>query len=228
VFDKFKHKYRIKDEFVPSVTRIIDSIIPKPFLIPWAAKMGAEWWLSHYGENADMYNGICNAHKVRSEAALETGSIVHDYIEKIIKWSLNGESSAPKKPEGEAAINSINAFGEWIKANEVKWISSEEKIYSRTHQYAGTVDAVAEINDEFCVIDFKTSAQIYKEYYLQIAAYKHAIEEIYGRDVECCWILRFDKESGKFQAKEIREDYFPVFEMGLNFQKAYSTMRKRK
>tara|TARA_R110002020_G_scaffold174059_8_gene365098 strand:+ start:566 stop:1306 length:741 start_codon:yes stop_codon:yes gene_type:complete len=232
VFDKFKHRYRIKDEFVPSVTRIIDSIIPKPHLIPWAAKMGADWWLENSSDDIEMqeilYDGIKNAHKIKSQTALKTGSMVHDYIEKVIKWSLNGASSEPIKPEHDAALNSINAFGEWVKSNEVKWISSEEKIYSRTHNYAGTVDAIAEINDEFCVIDFKTSAQIYKEYYLQIAAYKHAIEEVYGRDVECCWILRFDKESGKFQAKEIREDYFPVFEMGLNFQKAYSTMRKRK
>ena len=228
VFDRFKHRYRIKDEFVPSVTRIIDSIIPKPQLMPWAAKMGAEWWKDHYGEDADMYEGIKNAYKVKSQAALKTGSVVHKYIERVVKWSLNGKSSAPSKPEDEAALNSIKAFGEWVMANDVTWISSEEKIYSRTLNYAGTVDAIAEINDEFCVIDFKTSAQIYKEYYLQIAAYKHAVEEIYGRDVECCWILRFDKETGKFQAKEIREDYFPVFEAGLEFQKAYSTMRKRK
>ena len=238
VFDKFKHRYRIKDEFVPSVTRIIDSIIPKPQLMPWAAKMGAEWFYEnclaydsfHDNDEAieEMMEGIKGAYKVKSQAALKTGSVVHKYIERVVKWSLNGKSSAPGKPEDEAALNSIKAFGEWVMANDVTWISSEERIYSRIYNYAGTVDAIAEINEEFCVIDFKTSAQIYKEYYLQIAAYKQAVEEIYGRDVDCCWILRFDKETGKFQAKEIREDYFPVFEMGLKFQQAYSTMRKRK
>jgi len=229
VFDKFKHRYRIKDEFVPSVTRIIDSVIPKPHLVQWAAKMGADWWLDNYdNESRYVHEGIANAYKIKSETALKIGSMVHDYIENVIKWSLNSKKSEPIKPDNDAALNSIEAFGKWVKANEVKWISSEEKIYSRTHHYAGTVDAIAEVNEEFCVIDFKTSAQIYKEYYLQIAAYKKAVEEIYGREVECCWILRFDKESGKFQAKEIREDYFPVFEMGLNFQKAYSTMRKKK
>ena len=103
-------------------------------------------------------------------------------------------------PTDEKAANSINAFREWIKQNEVEWLAAEQRVYSRTHNYAGTVDAVARVNGEFAVIDFKTSAKIYEEYYLQVAAYSKCVEDIYGEPVDGAYILRFDKESGKFDA----------------------------
>ena len=60
---------------------------------------------------------------------------------------------------------------------------------------------MAEVNGELTVIDFKTSAKIYKQYHLQVAAYAQAITEMYGKDVEKGLILRLDKDSGKFQTK---------------------------
>jgi len=112
-----------------------------------------------------------------------------------------GDGEAPELPEDEAALNCIEAFREWTKDNEVKWLSIEQKVCSLKHGYAGTVDAVAEVNGEFTVIDFKTSAKIYKQYHLQVAAYAQAITEMYGRDVEKGLILRLDKDSGEYQTK---------------------------
>ena len=58
------------------------------------------------------------------------------------------------------------------------------------------------IDGEFSVIDFKTSNRIYDEYYLQIAAYGYCMEDIYGEKIEAGYILRFDKESGRFEASK--------------------------
>ena len=144
-------------------------------------------------------NGIKRAYKKRSVGAINVGRAVHEWCEQAILWKL-GNAEVPSMPSDEQAANAINAFRDWIKQNEVEWLAAEQRVYSRTHNYAGTVDAVARVNGEFTVIDFKTSTRIYEEYYLQVAAYSKCVEDIYGEPVDAAYILRFDKDSGKFDA----------------------------
>ena len=233
VFDENDHKYKVGDDIIPSVTKIIDNIVPV-YLTKWAANEGAAWfkrnaqrgWNLNDEEDVEkIVKGIANAHIVISKTALNIGRVVHGYIEEVIEWSLGELSDMPEMPEDEAAVNSIQAFGKWVRENDVEWVATEERIYSKKYKYAGTVDAVAMIDDKFSVIDFKTSKQIYKSYKLQVYAYKQAIEEMYGEEVESCWILRFDKATGKFQAKEIKENYLPAFIKGLEFFSEYKRRR---
>ena len=233
VFDEKDHKYKVADDIIPSVTKVIDNIVPV-YLTKWAANEGAAWfkrnaqrgWNLNDEEDVEkIVQGIANAHIVISRTALDIGKVVHGYIEEAIEWSLGELSDMPEMPENEAAVNSIQAFGEWVRENDVEWVATEERIYSKKYKYAGTVDAVAMIDDKFSVIDFKTSKQIYKSYKLQVYAYKQAIEEMYGKEVESCWILRFDKTTGKFQAKEIKENYLPAFIKGLDFFREYKRRR---
>ena len=233
VFDEKDHKYKVGDDIIPSVTKIIDNIVPV-YLTKWAANEGAAWfkrnaqrgWNLNDEEDVEsIVKGIANAHIVISKTALDIGKVVHQYIEEVIEWSVGELATMPEMPEDESAVNSIQAFGKWVKENEVEWIATEERLYSKKYKYAGTVDAVAMIDDRFSVIDFKTSKQIYKSYKLQVYAYKQAIEEMYGKKVESCWILRFDKTTGKFQAKEIKDDYLPAFLKGLDFYSEYKRRR---
>jgi ATP-dependent exoDNAse (exonuclease V) beta subunit len=170
--------------------------------------MGAEWFESNcepftQGERSvkEMIDGIKKAYKHKSSGAIALGKVVHEWCEQAILWKL-GEAEPPAVPEDELASNSINAFREWVKMNDVEWIAAEKRVYSRKHNYAGTADAVARVNGEFSVIDFKTSNRIYDEYYLQIAAYGYCMEDIYGEKIEAGYILRFDKESGRFEASK--------------------------
>jgi hypothetical protein len=233
VFDEKDHKYKVGEDIIPSVTKIIDNIVPV-YLTKWAANEGAAWfkrnaqrgWNLNDEEDVEkIVKGIANAHIVISKTALDIGKVVHGYIEEVIEWSLGELNEMPEMPEDEAAVNSIQAFGKWVRENDVEWVATEERIYSKKYKYAGTVDAVAMIDDKFSVIDFKTSKQIYKSYKLQVYAYKQAIEEMYGEEVESCWILRFDKATGKFQAKEIKENYLPAFIKGLDFFSEYKRRR---
>ena len=204
-FNEAKHQYSHNGEFVPAVTSVLSTTIAKQqFLMPWAVKIGAEWFKDNSEAFSqaeisieDMVNGIKRAYKKKSAGAIDLGRQVHEWCEQAILWKL-GNAEVPSMPTDEKAANSINAFREWIKQNEVEWLAAEQRVYSRTHKYAGTVDAVARVNGEFVVIDFKTSAKIYEEYYLQVAAYSKCVEDIYGEPVDGAYILRFDKESGKF------------------------------
>jgi len=218
-FNEAKHQYSHEGEFVPAVTSVLSTTIAKQqFLMPWAVKMGSQWFEDmvrpatqqsvkehHYTFKDNMTAeeiaaGIKKAYRQKSAGAIDLGRRVHEWCEQAILWKL-GKAEVPSMPEEEPAVNAINAFRDWVKSNEVEWLAAEQRVYSRKHNYAGTVDAVAHVNGEFSVIDFKTSTRIYEEYYLQVAAYSKCVEDIYGDPVDKAYILRFDKESGKFDAE---------------------------
>lgn len=228
-FNPKKHYYTVDGKYAPSVTTILDSIA-KPALIPWAAGEGAKYFQANVkpftaGEiSVDaMAKGIRGAYKKRSGAALVIGQQVHEWAEGAILWKL-GRGEAPPMPESEEAKSSIGAFREWVKTNDIEWVSSEEKVFHPHRWYAGTVDAVARVNGDFSVIDFKTSAAIYSPYHLQCAAYAKCVELIYGEEVEKAYILRFDKKTGDFEAQassEIEEN----FRAFLGFLEGYRRLK---
>jgi len=224
-FNEKKHYYTVEGEYAPSVTTILDSIA-KPALIPWAANEGAKFFISHIHDNMkveDMAKGIRSAYRTSSGSALNIGMEVHKWCEEAILWKL-GKGEAPLTPERTESKNAINAFREWTKVNDVEWLTVEEKVYHRGHKYAGTVDATAVINGEYCVIDFKTSGAIYSAYHLQCAAYAKAIEDMRGKEVDKAYVLRFDKKTGEFEAGSSVEiqDNFIAF---LGFLEGYSRLR---
>jgi len=224
-FNEKKHYYTVEGEYAPSVTTILDSIA-KPALIPWAANEGAKFFMSHAHEDMkaeDMAKGIRGAYRTSSGQALNIGMEVHKWCEEAILWKL-GKGEAPLPLERTESKNAINAFREWTKANDVEWLTVEEKVYHRGHKFAGTVDATAIVNDEYCVIDFKTSGAIYSAYHLQCAAYAKAIEDMRGKEVDKAYVLRFDKKTGEFEAGSSVEimDNFIAF---LGFLEGYSRLR---
>lgn len=224
-FNEKKHYYTVEGEYAPSVTTILDSIA-KPALIPWAANEGAKFFISHAHEDMkaeDMAKGIRGAYRTSSGQALNIGMEVHKWCEEAILWKL-GKGEAPLPLERTESKNAINAFREWTKANDVEWLTVEEKVYHRGHKFAGTVDATAIVNDDYCVIDFKTSGAIYSAYHLQCAAYAKAIEDMRGKEVDKAYVLRFDKKTGEFEAGSSVEimDNFIAF---LGFLEGYSRLR---
>ena len=115
----------------------------------------------------------------------------------------------------ERAIQAVKAALRWMKAHSVVWLKTEEKVYSRKYDFAGTTDGLAYVDscsdpacctEEFkhslCLIDFKTSNQLKDEYCLQTAAYQQALHEETGTIIDNRWLLRLGKneeEAGKFE-----------------------------
>jgi len=109
----------------------------------------------------------------------------------------------------------------WMQAHKVRWTDTERKIYSREHNYAGTLDAIAYVSscddraccpeafeDRLCLIDFKTSNALRTDYCLQVAAYQQAIVEELGTPIKSRIILRLGKDSGEFQPWFLPENTF--------------------
>ena len=89
------------------------------------------------------------------------------------------------------------------------------------------MDAIATINGEYAVIDWKTSKRIYPEYHLQVAAYAKAVEDIEGKPVDATYILRCDKKTGKFQSvrSEDIEENFLAFRCALHLHRKMKELR---
>ncbi len=224
-FDSKLHSYKVGEEIIPSATKILD-VISKPALVPWALKVGVNWLEKNffYDEDASskktsvyksrmglehLLKGIKSAYRSKSHDALNIGTITHEWVEAAINWKLEG-GEIPVMPRQEEAVNAIHAFQDWVGENVVEWKSSEERVFNRKHRYAGTVDARAIINGEYCVIDWKTSKRVYPEYHLQVAAYAKAVEDMHGIPIDATYILRCDKATGKFEAvrsTEIEENF---------------------
>ena len=227
-----KHTYMVKGEQVPAVTRIVDAVSPKS-LTEWAAKAGADWWRETYLAEEfikimDMYEGIRNAHRDISREAQNIGSDVHKWIELWIKFKIHGGSAVADYPY--KVRTPMENFHKWVESREVEWIDSEKKVYSKFWNYAGTIDALAKINGELYVIDFKTSAKIYKEYYLQVYGYAQAIHEMVNDESNKHYpkgmIVRLDKNEDKFQ--EVAFECEPrVFHNALSIKEFQSKRIKK-
>jgi len=217
-YDDKKHAYMVGDEPVISVTKIVDAVFPKN-LTEWAAKAGADWWWDTYlakefvkiivMDGKVCYNGIRNAHKDISREAKNIGTDVHKWIELWIKFKIHGGSSVADYPY--EVKTPMENFHKWVGSRDIEWISTEQKIYSKLYNFAGTVDAIAKVDGKVCVIDFKTSAKIYKEYYMQVSAYYGALAEM-GMEPDYGMIVRFDKKENVYQESVFdASSYYPYF-----------------
>lgn len=167
-----KYQNPVTQEKVPSVTTIIQAGIPKPFLVPWAAKMAAEhatanWYRLSKLPEAERITEIKGAHKAYAEHAADIGNIVHKLIEC---WST-GEPYPQYPTEVEGFVD---RFIEFMTMHRPEFIESEVTVWSREHGYAGTADFIAKIDHVVVLGDVKTGRALYPEVGLQLSALAHA------------------------------------------------------
>ncbi len=160
--------YTINGVWYPRVTKIVE-IKAKPALYRF------------YGEAETFADG----ERIKRNSAVQ-GTLIHNTVEKI----LVGES-----PEIDPAIlPAIQAFKQFLNQTKIQVIPEfvERRIINHQEGYAGTIDALAIIDNKLGILDLKTSQAIYRDYNLQTAAYfgalKPQIPELSTR-----WILRIDQ-----------------------------------
>jgi hypothetical protein len=229
-FDRAKHAYFEGGERLDSVTGIL-GVLAKPALVPWAVgqtcahiagKLGAVTKLDELQIRRILAEARL-AHIAERDAAADIGTIVHLFAEQ---WIRGFDPALPADPE---ARNGANAFLSWVKNNRVEWIYSERPIFSRRYRYAGTMDLEAIIEGRRSIGDFKTSSGIFAEMRFQTAAYEMARREEEGIDYGPRWILRFDTETGIFEAKPLPvEDLDKDFAAFLGAQTARRRLRELK
>jgi hypothetical protein len=165
----------VTNDKVPGVTSIL-SMLPKPFLQHWAAKMVAEFAVDNFGAySALIMNGQRQAAIDLLKAAprryttgrADIGTEVHDAFDRLSKGETLGRVTADAEPY-------LKHFDQFVKDFQPTFLMTEETIFSDKHRYAGTFDWIAEIGGEVVVGDWKTTKATYAEVGLQLAAYRYA------------------------------------------------------
>lgn len=118
-------------------------------------------------------------HRVIKDEAATIGKAMHEWCEYFIKHKLKREGFevAPVMPADPQIALGINSFLEWYMAHDVQFVNSERVVYSRKHQYVGTMDFEAVIDGKLTGGDFKSSNGLYNSVLAQVSAYQEAAEE---------------------------------------------------
>lgn len=114
------------------------------------------------------------AHRRKKEGAADSGTMAHAWVEKFIDWKM-GKSEEPELPTLPEVRPAVDAWLKWYAgAGDVQFTLSEQKIYSRKHQYAGTLDFACIINGVPTMGDLKTSNYFDPKMFMQVSAYQYA------------------------------------------------------
>ena len=118
------------------------------------------------------------------------GSVVHSLIEDFLNKKEILPQSDPK------VTNCWNLFLGWQNDAGYVPIEIEKKLYSKKHNYVGTLDLIVkDKSGKLVLIDIKTSNFISFGYVLQANAYQKAYEEETGKKISKAFCLRLDKRS---------------------------------
>jgi len=170
-----------------SVTTIL-GVLDKPGLIYWAAGLTADaaiaiakslpQRLEEDGREA-VWKWLRDARFRRTRGkrtATELGSLVHAACEE---YAITGQRP-PVEPD---VAPFVDRFEEWCDRWQPSYEAAEVTVYSPTHGFAGTLDAIATIGGMRLLLDYKTTDKPdepdkrpgpYPEAALQLAAYRHA------------------------------------------------------
>lgn len=157
----------LTNEKAPSVTTIMKEGIAKPFLTKAATglsgKYAAENWDElHQMPSWERVEMIRYASDREWQKARDIGTAVHEAAEAWAK----GEPHAYSKEISPYMTSFVN----FIMEKRPVFLHSEITTWSRKHGYAGTADAICEINGKTYLIDYKTGKRVHPEVAMQLSA----------------------------------------------------------
>lgn len=192
---------------VYSVTTLLGEADDKPWMAPWRVKMVVEYAVEKVEEWVHMARGDVGS-KERAKRLLKgeqwgtsssiskhkagIGTVAHAAADRYaagdpMDWQEVGNALTKENVPGEfhsTAFGYVKAAYKFLDEVRPEIIHREATVYSREHEYAGTLDMQARlrIGDSklLAVVDYKSSASIYDDVALQLVAYSRA--DFVGRD----------------------------------------------
>lgn len=207
ILDDRYYYSEIKEQYYASVTTVLDAY-PKGF--------GFTNWLKQVGFNADI---------IVAKAG-EEGSLVHDLIQQYLEgrelyWYVDGV------PKYDMHIwKMLLKFVEFWEVYKPEIQHIEKVLISDNLQIGGRLDLICRFNNENWLIDYKTSNALYRNYELQLAAYRQMCSDV-NIVINRCAVLWLkaatrgpDKTGKKIQGrgwqliepKGTQEDDFKIFQ----------------
>ena len=187
-----RRHYEIGTDKLPSVTTILSqtqSEEKKNSLASWQARMGKQ-----------------NADRIRDISAMR-GTVMHTYLEGYINNKPHLDLTAIGQEAGKMA-NIVVESG--LGDLEEVWGSEVTLYYPGL--YAGQTDVVGIYNGRESIIDFKQTnkpkqREWIEDYFVQLAAYAMAHNQVYDTKIQSGIILMCSKD-GFFQKFEVSDQEF--------------------
>ncbi|GAB2572583.1 hypothetical protein GCM10027168_01750 [Streptomyces capparidis] len=183
----------------PGVTSVV-SMLPKPFLNFWYARMTAELAVDSLPFVAQMaerdrqgaIDYLKGAARRYTKTRADVGSDAHDLFERMIRGAdrlterdARGEFVTRVHPDLEPYRE---RFADFLAAVNPELVRAEDVAWSDQHDYAGSFDAVLRVwlddhgkatpdrsgTPHLLIADWKTSKDTYPDVALQMSAYAHA------------------------------------------------------
>lgn len=212
-------KYLLKDGTqVTGVTTIIGRFKESGGLLQWAFQQGKA---AERGEINSLYDK-------RDEAA-SIGTAAHAAVEAYIKGKDPDQAirhllpiTDQEKLESayQSAWQAFQSYLNWTQQTRLKIVEQETPLVSEKYRYGGTLDAIGEIDGKLVMLDWKTSARIYQDYLIQLAAYNQLWVENTGKVLHGFHLCKFSKDYGDF-SHHYFSDLNDAWEQFLLFRKAY-------
>jgi ATP-dependent exoDNAse (exonuclease V) beta subunit len=214
-FDPIEHIYMVNDEQIYSASSISKQKTNANVLINWAIKKTSDYYLKNLQagqayteiELENMYKESKQASKKEMTEAGSIGTHVHNHIENYI----HGKDI----PEifDERISNAFNEFKKWYdQQDDLELVNTEQVCFSKKHKFVGTYDALFKRNNEYVIFDWKTSNNIYDNFYIQVGGlYALALEEQLDIKIPTGVIVNCSRQGKlKIAEFEINQDLFDV------------------
>jgi hypothetical protein len=225
-YNDARHRYEVdipsenvRKRYVPSATGIKGKLDKSAALTGWGVNTTLAFietcWLPGLKyTKQQIQRATRKAKRARFDAsadATEIGSAAHEWFEDYIGFCIDGveieiidehDNGQPREagvlymPQDPAVRSAVQAFINWVTSHEIEWLWTEKRVYSRKHNFAGTADVAFRLDGKLYLGDFKTSKRIYKDYFLQLAAYAKALEEMGHEKFYGLWTIRVPKDGG--------------------------------
>lgn len=203
-FNEKRHFYTLNGNRLYGITSVL-GVIAKPSLYQWYADLAAakaftfmansdrvseiaEEVAKHdkintqvaksIGEKFPEFDQARKAATSSRDSAAKSGISIHGIIEDLVKKAIletSGyiEASTHEEPQVQEFLN-------WANGNQIQFLMSEQRLYSKTLWLAGTMDLLFKMGGEVYVGDIKTTGGIYdRTPFMQEAGYEIMLNERY-------------------------------------------------
>src|SRR3569832_1808442 len=162
-FDARKHAYFLnedgKERPLQGVTTK-KTVISIPALVGWAARMACE----HIEGNSELRKcEMCEnddhdywhvhpktleeartAHAKKRDSAADSGTDLHAMVESYVNLCIAEFDGKPIQPLVPLESKALQPFIEWAQKENIRFIASEQRLFSSELSIAGTCDVIAE------------------------------------------------------------------------------------
>jgi len=233
-FNKEKHEYTYHHPESNDVLQVFKSVsgFADNFKEPFNSRKVAE----NLSESNPLYglpvDEILKKWKEKGRIAADLGTQVHEWIENFYR---HGHDEPTGNLEVNTRVDHFKAFHQQ-RLHKLKSVFQEKKVFSRKWGYAGTVDAIFELDGKLMIGDYKTNKEFttdadfkgtynkmnspfedvwqnkHNEYSIQVSLYRLIIEEETGLELSDSFLLWIPASGCKiYKAKDYRDQIRTYF-----------------